>query len=179
MSFDFSEKRNRDTHRFSEEYKQELFLVWYENNRPNARNFMAIVPEDKFGHKPPRTTIEGWIYKDFKPKAEIVDQDVRERVSDQLVKEKVEMLQRHIQISRSMQDTAIKYLEQHENDLSPHIAVRLLVEGIRIERESVGIPNVLLKMSEMSDEDLVKKVEELIERSPVEILPAEIEDAEI
>jgi hypothetical protein len=56
--------------------------------------------------------------------------------------------------------------------------VRLLVEGVRIERESRGISTTLEKITGLSDEELEKQVRQIVERSPVELIPMEIDDAD-
>jgi len=48
----------------------------------------------------------------------------------------------------------------------------LLVEGISIERDSVGLPQALEKMLDKEDDDLLAEVERLIGDAPGEILDA-------
>ena len=66
-----------------------------------------------------------------------------------------------------MQNLSLEYLEAHADDLTSAGAVRLLVEGIRIERESKGVPEALEKMSKMSDADLLEEVKKLATSSSV------------
>lgn len=174
MSYSFKlEKRNNQP--YSEQYKQKIFLIWYEHGRPVGNNLLALVPEAEDKRKPTKLMLANWIREDFVPMADKMDAEVADQLKDKLIQEKVEMVQRHTAVAKHMQEMAIKYLNANEKDLSPHIAVRLLVEGIRIESENVGIPAVLKKMAQMTDDDLLKEVQDLMERSPVELLPAEID----
>ena len=43
----------------------------------------------------------------------------------------------------------------------------MLVEAVRIERISRGVPQVLEKMATMSDDDLLREAEKLLTRSPI------------
>jgi len=58
--------------------------------------------------------------------------------------------------------------------LSANAAVRLLVEGVRIERDSVGLPQALEKMIDADDEDLLERVQKLTKESQAEILTDDI-----
>jgi len=81
-----------------------------------------------------------------------------------VISEKIEMLKRHADVGLQMQNMAIEYLNENRDELSSPAAVRMLVEGIRIERESRGIPAALDKMMNMTDEELMKEVTGLIEK---------------
>jgi hypothetical protein len=62
-----------------------------------------------------------------------------------------------------MQDFAIDYLERNKEKINQNSAVRLLIEGIRIERESRGLPTMITKIQDSSDEDLMKQIQNLME----------------
>jgi len=64
---------------------------------------------------------------------------------------------------------SIRFLNENQDVLSAPAAVRLLVEGIRIERESRGIPAALDKMQNMSDEQLLDEIKELMTSSSVSL----------
>jgi hypothetical protein len=62
-----------------------------------------------------------------------------------------------------------KILEK-QDELSSNALVRLLIEGIRIERESRGIPQALEKMVNKTDEELLDEIAQLTGGAEVEIL---------
>lgn len=159
---------------FSPDYENQVFMIWYQKGKLSPNNLLAAVPPNEDGDKPTRMTLTHWINEKFIHMANDMDAEVLNRVEDQLVQDKVEMINRHITIAREMQETGLEYLRSLDgDDLTPQVAFRLLVEGIRIETESVGIPSALKKLATMTDEQLTDKVKELIERSPVDILPLE------
>ncbi len=159
---------------YSEEYEEKAFIIWYRANKPNALRLYNMLPPDETGRKISRERLRGWIQK-FRERAVLLDDAVKNELSDRMVKEKIEMLNRHAEIAVELQDRALDYLRKVEdNDLGASSAVRMLVEAIRIERISRGVPQVLEKMATMSDDDLLKEAEKLLLRSPItEIAPIE------
>lgn len=168
---------NHSNKYFTEAYKQDLFVLWYNNQKPFSHVLVNMIPDSwANGVRPSPETTRLWIDRIFKPQAEILDAQVARELEQRLVAEKVEMLSRHARIGQEMQDVAYNYLEKHKEELNTSSAVRLLVEGVRIERESRGIPQALEKMMDRSDEELLEEVKKLIGESPVEIM--EVLDAE-
>jgi len=151
---------------FSEEYKNDLFMVWYRAGKPNVYTLLNIIPETVDGKKPARTTLTDWVTV-FYQKAEILDQAVRDEMNNRMILEKIEMLNRHAEVGVEMQKKSLDYLRSEKSDLNSAAAVRMLVDGIRIEKESRGIPRILSKMAGMADEDLLKEAEKLLLRSPI------------
>lgn len=151
---------------FSEEYKNDVFMVWYRAGKPTMFTLLNIIPETVDGRKPARTTLRDWITV-FNQKAEVLDQAVRDEMNNRMILEKIEMLNRHAEVAVEMQEKSLKYLRSKKSDLNSAAAVRMLVDGIRIEKESRGIPRILSKMAGMSDDDLLKEAEKLLLKSPI------------
>jgi hypothetical protein len=134
-----------------------------------------MIPDEWEGDPPAQGTLYNWIKEIFEDKAAFLDRKLTEEIEGRLIQKKVEMLHRHGEIGRKMQGQAMKKLEDiDEKDLPAHAAVRLLVEGIRIERESVGLPQALEKLINSSDEDILDRIEQLTEESQAEILIIDI-----
>lgn len=149
---------------FSTQYREKIFYIWYNHGKPGSVNLLRFITPnlDDFERIPTKSALNFWITEEFKPRAELMDKQIKDQMNALLVKEKVEMLRRHAEIGLKMQNIAIDYLNENLDELSAPAAVRLLVEGIRIERESRGIPDALDKMQSMTDEDLMKEVQHLI-----------------
>jgi hypothetical protein len=153
---------------FTEGYKNEVFGVWYKAGKPNSHALYQIVnPDPMTGNKPTQRTLLQWT-QEFKVMAEKLDADFQERLGEMLIAEKIEMVKRHARIGQLMQDKAMEYINEVGLDSSP-AAVRLLVEGIRIERESIGIPQAIEKLTKMSDESLLQEVMNILEKSEISI----------
>ena len=129
-----------------------------------------MIPESWGDNKPNAATIGGWIRTDrFQDQAEALDNQVRQELESRLVQEKIEMLSRHANLGMEVQDIAIDYIRGHRDELTSNAAVRLLIEGVRIERESKGIPQALEKMINKTDEELLEEVKKLTDGANVEI----------
>ena len=158
---------------FTEQYQREAFTVWYELGKPSPqRLYDALKPDEIVGRVPSPKTLQEWIAERFRDWGEELDGEVRDQINEMLIAEKVEMAKRHAEIGQKMQSKALEYLDSHEIDTSAS-AVRLLVEGLRIEQENVGLPQALKKLSRMSDEDLLAEVMKITEKTGVSFEPNE------
>ena len=151
---------------FPTEYKDDIFMIWYRAGKPSAYTLHNIIPKTVDDKKPTRITLQDWITV-FYQKAEILDQAVRDEMNNRMILEKIEMLNRHAEVGVEMQKKSLDYLRSEKSDLNSAAAVRMLVDGIRIEKESRGIPRILSKMAGMADDDLLKEAEKLLLRSPI------------
>ena len=167
MKYD-KKPRTRDYH---ESYKNELFLLWFKSHRPSPKRLLRMIPEEWEGDAPAEDTVRQWIKNIFEDRAIVLDKQLQNELEGRLIQEKVEMLYRHGDIGRRMQIKALAKIDTiAPEDLSSSAAVRLLVEGVRIERESVGLPEALEKMLSVPDEKILDRIEKLTEESQAEIL---------
>ena len=151
---------------FTDEYKNTLFFLWYNTGKFGYQRFYNSIPTDENGNRPSLITVRGWI-NSWQSRADFMDEQVRREIEGRLVQEKIAMLERHSTLGIQMQDMALEYLDAHKDELTPGTSVRMLVEGVRIERESRGIPQALGKMIEQSDEELLKQIEDIISKAEV------------
>jgi hypothetical protein len=166
--------------RFPLGYIDEVFTAWYSLGKPSSRLLAPkLKPCEVVGKRPSDDVLEIWINRDFKKRAELLDGQVLAQINERMVAEKVEMLNRHANLGTEVQDIALKYINEHREDLNVSNAVRLLVEGVRIERESRGISTTIEKITNQSDEELQRQIEQLVTNHPVEFLPMEVLDADI
>lgn len=170
---------------FSKQYIDQLFTLWYSMGKPPVRRFMPKIPPDDTagGIIPEAATVAKWILSDFQERAKVLDAQVMEQINQRLIAEKVEMLNRHAEVGLVMQNMALEYLREHKEDLGITPAVRLLVAGVEIERQSRGIATTVEKITRMSDAELDEEIQRLIGRTPVTFEPLEsgeeLEDADI
>jgi len=167
---------------FSPDYINRVFTIWYQAGKPSNGQLLLMIPDPiKFGLStgyPSTRTLTAWtreIENSFEDRAAVLDMEVSRQLGERLIAQKVAMLDSHAKIAAEMQDMAITYLRANKDKLSPNAAVRLLVEGVRIERESTGIPRTLEKLADRSDEELMKQIEDYLLRSPMETSPVEDE----
>lgn len=161
-------------HAYTKDYQDECFNVYWKLGRPTVQVLHLSIPADAYGRKPNQILLGNWIKSDeWQERLQELDNLVKAELDGRMVLEKVKMLEEHTVIAGKMQTLGLDYLEAHAEGLTSATAIKLLTEGIRIERESRGIPDALRKMTEMSNESLVKRIQDIYSRSPVSVVPIE------
>lgn len=155
---------------FPQNYRDDIFMIWYQAGKPGRAELRNIIqPMIGTSIKPTEMELYGWITKEFAEKAKKLDDEMSTALTEHLVSERVAMLKRHSQMGTKMQQIAMTYLDEHKEDLNANSAVRLLVEGIRIERESAGIPEAISKMTNMTDTELLEELDKIIRKTPAKL----------
>lgn len=144
---------------FPDEFIQECFILWYNNGKPPANRLLEIVG-DYNGQKPKDSTLKTWINEVFRPRALYLDEEAAKAIESSMIAGKVEMFSRHIEVARKLQDKAISYLEENGPE-SARNAISMLKLGIETERNSVSIPDMISKISEMSEDRLLEEIQQL------------------
>lgn len=156
---------------FTDDYKYQVFLLWYNSGKPSAQATWNLIPEEWGDNKPNAATVGGWIKSDrFQDQAKALDESVVNEIESRMIKEKVEMLSRHAEIGFNIQNIAIEKIMEKKDELTSNALVRLLIEGIRIERESRGIPQAIEQMVSKTDAELLEEISKLTGGAEVEIL---------
>lgn len=162
--------------RFNENYRDYVRAAWLRTGKKSAANLYTIIdPDEEGGRKPTIETLKHWIVEDFRPYAEELDKQVTDKMNDLYVLEKVEMMKRHAETGKEMQNIALDWLRTHKDEINAIAAARILISGIDIERASKGIPQALQKMMQMKDEDIMKRIEDIVSRSPT-VIEANVEE---
>ena len=155
---------------FTDAYKYETYLLWYNSGKPNSADLRLMIPEAMGDRTPSVQSLGVWIKERFTPYAEQMDREVSEQLEARLIKEKIEMLSRHANLGTTMQDIGMEYIDQNKDSLTSSAAVRLLIEGVRIERDSRGMPQAIEKLMSQTDAELLAEVQDIVEGSQVELL---------
>jgi len=158
--------------KFADNFREKCFIDWYNAGKPPMASFMHMVKTDDQGDTPSKQTLDVWLRKEWRDRADILDEEVKIQLSSKLIAEKVEMLKRHAVVGKKMQDIALDYLDDPniQEKLSPNSALRLLVEGLKTERISVGMPDVLEEVMTKTDEELLEDITKLITEGSSEII---------
>ena len=167
--------------KYPDGYKEQARALWYKSGRPAPIALHDLLPPEPIsGTVPGVTTLRVWVHHDWKEWAEEMDAMVEDQIKGKLVEEKVAMFERFTKVGQEMQDLAIEWLNKNKDKMNAIAAVRLLVDGIRIEQEARGVPQVLRKLITATDEDLLKRAKELLTKAPMLTETIEInENAEI
>ena len=166
-------KKNRE---YTPAYKEQLFFIWYKAGRPEVPYLMSISPPDDSNNLPNTLVVHSWMkLYSWNERADILDAEVARLVEQKAIEEKVEMFQRHAELGKDMQQQATDYFIQHPLD-DPQVAIRMLTSGINIEKASKGLPEALLKVAKMKDEELGSVVARLMSKASTSDFEASIEE---
>lgn len=155
-------------YKYSSDYKQKIFVLWYNSGKPSASRLFDLItePESITGKFPSKSVLQKWISEEFTAEAIFLDEESSQEIEKRLVTDKVEMLLRHAKIGRGMQEKALSYLEENDDLGNARTAITLLVEGLKVERESTGVVPAQ-KYSRMTDDELLEKLKEFTVKSPL------------
>lgn len=173
--FEIQKRRDR-TASYSDDYKQIAFQIWYSNDRPNATILRKLLPPDEKNRIPIEVVICQWMDV-WNEEADTLDIEVKKKIDLDLVSQRAEMLKRQAQNAQIIQDKAMTYLNQHGFDKAGD-AIRGLVEGTRMERESRGLGEALDRIFKMDDEALRKELEYLLNRDRDVVVDGEVSEVD-
>jgi len=159
---------------FPDDYQEICYRIWYGSGKVRMKELLEIIPEDEFGRKPNMSTINKW-KREWIEKTEKLDLVVQKKTEELFVQERVDMFVQHAAAGAEMIDMGLDYLEEH-GITTDSVAIRAIKEGSDLERKSLGIDELLKKISTMSDTQLRKRHEELAEDE--DVVDAEWEDTD-
>jgi hypothetical protein len=103
----------------------------------------------------------------WQKRAEAYDMHVRNERLRAEEKERAKMLKDHISMARSMWGfglAELKRMLKEKTDLNPTEARIYIKDGVTMERQARGLPEYLLEIASLSDEELLGRYTELLAR---------------
>lgn len=139
---------------FDDHYTSGAFYLWYELGKPKLSILLRSLKPDVLGRLPNPASLTRWRKLDnWDERAATLDQQVRKQVELQAVKSRVEMLNRHAEAGKGMMDSGLDYFKDHPVD-NPNIALKFVLKGAELERNSRGIGDAIEAVSRYSDDKL-------------------------
>lgn len=147
---------------YSDAYKEKAFVAWYSAGCPTGERFALCLPTDENGRVVQADVAKKWI-RDFgwRDRANALNEEVARQIERRAVEVRVEMLNRQAEAGKLLQEKGLKYLDEHEFEKAGE-ALKAVISGAELERASRGLPDALLKVAEMKDEDLSKVLSNLL-----------------
>jgi len=179
-SLSIESNRKKYAH-YSDDYKNVAFQIWYSNSRPSAVSLKKMLPPDEFNRTPELNIINTWM-KVWQEEGDILDLEVKKQIDLDLVSQRASMLKKQAEMGKQLQEMGMEFLVNTGFDKAGD-ALRALVEGVRIERESRGLGEALDRIFKMDDEALRKELVHLLQRDAgVEVIVdgdiSEVDDAD-
>jgi len=148
---------------FSEDYLTKIFIIWYNANKPSEQRLHQMITE-----KDPNTNsfltpnqLKNLIQNEFTAKAAFLDEQAALGLEKQLVSDKLMMMKEHAMLGRQLRDMGMDYLKEHGLG-SSRTALSAFIEGIKIEQSSRGTPREIAKIANMTDDELLGTLKELL-----------------
>jgi len=158
---------------YSDQYKEQTFILWYDGNRKISNKFASSLPEDEKGQRPTFKTIEKWRDEyGWMQRADALDGELSRKLQDEVINKRIRMYEEHVEVSNSLIAKGKDYLENHTIDEMAD-ALKAISLGVEIQRVSVGQIELGQKILRMSDEQLNREIYKLMGKSD------EMEEAEI
>lgn len=156
---------------YDSNYKERAFWLWYDKGKLSTTKLSFALQEQE-DEVPSKGTLEAWI-REWRERAEELDQQVKDKFSAEVIETKVEMLRRHASMGRELQGIGLDWIREHKDELTAAAVTRLIKDGYEMEKASVGVPEALTKMLSTSDEDLMKQIEAALTGEDLDFLDAD------
>lgn len=147
--------------KFQDNYREVVFALWYEGGKNIGNKLIDAIPEEN-GAKPAISTIIKWrdMYG-WLERAEILDVEVSQNITDEIVSKRIEMYEKHSKVAGELVEKGIQFLRDNPIDSSSD-ALKAIALGVDIERASIGQADVGRRILKMSDEQLTKELSRLV-----------------
>lgn len=144
--------------RFEDTYRETCFNIWVSQGAPDSpQKVLDIIPANDNGDKPDVSTIRRWFDQDWKLRADNINSRALEIADEDLIQRKAEMLKEQAERGKKMQIMGVEHLEKEGFDSSSS-AVSAILGGAKLERESRGIGDLIVRMSQMSNSELQQEI---------------------
>lgn len=158
---------------YSDQYKEQTFVLWYDSNRKISQKFANSLPEDENGQRPTFKTIEKWRDEfGWMQRADALDGELSRKLQDEVINKRIKMYEEHVTVSNKLIELGKDFLDNHKIEEMGD-ALKAISLGVEIQRVSVGQIELGQKILRMSDEQLTKEIYKLMGKSD------ELEDTEI
>lgn len=150
---------------YTEDYKTSCKIAWYNAGRPKSKqDWLAATPEDVHGRKPSIIILRNWKTEmGWDWWAEDMDSRAMLKVEDTIVARRAKMFEKHAEDAAKWQEAAWKHIQEQGFDSSAS-AVQAFFKAAEMERTSLGISQLMMKMSDMDDTQLTEEFIKLLNR---------------
>lgn len=144
---------------YGEEYIERCFFAWYDAGKPRGTRLRDCLPFDTetgIERKPNIALIARWKReKEWEKRAGELDTEARKIIERQSIEKRAEMFARHAEVGEILVESGVQYILDKGID-SPASAIRAIDLGRSMEERSAGVSEMLLKVSTMDNDQLLK-----------------------
>lgn len=135
-----------------------------------------IQEDPAFERKPSLATLKTWrVLDNWELKAEVLDGKASIVVDQRAIDERAQMLEEHSQAGAELRKKGVKYVQDHEPE-NFQDAIRAIVQGSTLERQSRGLMGVLTKIASADNDELNSMLRQYLGAGD-NVIEAEAKDA--
>lgn len=145
---------------YTRQYRDQVFQSWFSLGCPVIHRFRQSWRDPETGRQLSDAILRKWFVEDdWEGHATQLREEQVRRAEEELIQNRLEAIRRHTQISRLLQSKAVAFFANNDivSDGTALGAVRL---GIELERQALGMPELVMAIQKMSDDQLVAFVSE-------------------
>jgi hypothetical protein len=158
---------------------EQCFSIWITNGRPGGYALWDLLPEEE-GRKPGYSTLDRWrkIYG-WEIRADEIDSKAIQIQDDYLATRKADILRQQAENAMKIADKAMSHLVSGTFDSSSS-AVAAYFKATEEVRMAIGVSDLIVKLSKMSDDELQDEIRKQLNRASEsgQIVEAEEVDTE-
>lgn len=163
---------------YSDQYIEQTFYLWHRGGRKISQRFANSLPEDDKGQRPTFKTIEMWRDKfGWIDRADTLDAEISNTLQKKVIDDRVQMYEKHTALADALIEKAETFLRDHPITEMKD-ALKAIELGIEIQRVSVGQADFGRKLLEMSDDQLTRELNKMLQtpNKSDEFIDAETEE---
>lgn len=150
---------------YSQDYKEKCFAAWYGAGKPVIVSVvMSLFPKDEQGRTPSRIVVEQKWLPEWRQRADALDADSSNILDKNLIAARVQMLEEQAAAGKKLQKMGFDYFEEMNGIHDDSVALRAIVQGVEMERNSRGLAVALQRISSMSDDQLQSELNKQLAR---------------
>lgn len=147
-------------------YKESIFAAWYSNNKPSVSKLVGLIPDDEQGRKPSPSLISKWMVDgDWYIRADILDEQASTSLEQILVRDRVEMFKKQAEMGRLLQEKGMDYIKSEDFKVNGMTALRMVIDGAQLEKESVGLTVALTRIYALDDKQIQDEIKKLLSQA--------------
>ena len=147
---------------YSDTYIESCFFVWYANRGKTKFHMADGFPPSEDGNIPTLVTVMKW--RDnlgWAERADAMDGELSRAMEKDAIKMKAEAIKKLAKVAETLVDEGIEFIKDKGFDTSS-AAVRAVVSGAELMARFVGMGELMLGISKMSDSQVEKEFYHLL-----------------
>ena len=139
---------------YTQAQRESAFAAWFEAGRPGLFAFQKSYTDPDTNQRIGYKALWGWKRSGhWDERADVLELPAVRRAEASMIEERTQMLQRHMAEGRLLQKRGVEFLQQKKLT-SGNEAIRALEVGITLERQVVGLPQLMVEIGAMDTESL-------------------------